>query len=40
MRVIDGEGVLVRVFIGESDHWHHRPASAPAGGLTIRIASS
>ncbi|HEV7506569.1 MAG TPA: DUF190 domain-containing protein [Thermoanaerobaculia bacterium] len=25
MRVIDGEGVLVRVFIGESDQWHHRP---------------
>lgn len=25
MRVIDGEGILVRVFIGESDQWHHRP---------------
>ena len=25
MRVIDGEGVLVRVFIGEGDLWHHRP---------------
>src|SRR5579871_2394393 len=25
MRVIDGSQVLVRVFIGESDKWHHRP---------------
>jgi PII-like signaling protein len=25
MRVIDGEGILVRVFIGESDQWHHKP---------------
>jgi uncharacterized protein len=25
MRVIDGEGILVRVFIGESDQWHRRP---------------
>jgi hypothetical protein len=25
MRVLDGEQVLVRIFIGESDHWHHRP---------------
>ena len=25
MRTLDGEGVLVRVFIGESDQWHHRP---------------
>lgn len=25
MRVLDGEGTLVRVFIGESDQWHHRP---------------
>lgn len=24
MRVLDGEGILVRVFIGESDQWHHR----------------
>lgn len=24
MRVIDGEGVLVRVFIGESDQWHNQ----------------
>lgn len=23
--MLDGEGTLVRVFIGESDHWHHRP---------------
>ena len=27
MRVLDGEGTLVRVFIGESDLWHHRPLS-------------
>ena len=25
MRSLDGEGTLVRVFIGESDLWHHRP---------------
>lgn len=25
MRVLDGEQVLVRVFIGESDTWHHQP---------------
>lgn len=25
MRVLDGEQVLVRVYIGESDLWHHRP---------------
>jgi PII-like signaling protein len=24
MRVLNGEQVLVRVFIGESDTWHHR----------------
>jgi uncharacterized protein len=27
MRVLDGEQVLVRIFIGESDRWHHRPLS-------------
>jgi PII-like signaling protein len=25
MRVLDGEQVLVRIFIGESDRWHQRP---------------
>ncbi|MBM4063809.1 MAG: DUF190 domain-containing protein [Planctomycetes bacterium] len=25
MRVLDGEQVLVRVFLGESDRWQHRP---------------
>ena len=25
MRVLDGEQVLVRIFIGESDKWHHQP---------------
>lgn len=25
MRSLDGDGVLVRIFIGESDHWHHQP---------------
>lgn len=24
MRTLDGEGTLIRVFIGESDQWHHR----------------
>lgn len=27
MRVLDGEQVLVRIFIGESDKWHHQPLS-------------
>ena len=27
MRVLDGEQFLVRVFIGESDRWHHQPLS-------------
>jgi PII-like signaling protein len=27
MRVIDGEQILVRVFIGELDKWHHQPLS-------------
>jgi hypothetical protein len=25
MRSLDGEQILVRVFIGESDKWHHQP---------------
>jgi PII-like signaling protein len=25
MRILDGEHVLIRVFIGESDTWHHQP---------------
>jgi PII-like signaling protein len=25
MRVLDGEQTLVRIFIGDSDKWHHRP---------------
>ena len=25
MRKLDGEQVLVRIFIGESDKWHHQP---------------
>jgi PII-like signaling protein len=25
MRVLDGEQLLVRIFTGESDRWHHRP---------------
>jgi PII-like signaling protein len=25
MRVLDGEQVLIRIFIGESDRWHHAP---------------
>lgn len=25
MRVLDGEQFLVRIFIGESDRWHHAP---------------
>lgn len=27
MRVLDGEQILVRIFIGESDKWHHQPLS-------------
>ena len=25
MRILNGQQVLVRIFIGESDKWHHRP---------------
>lgn len=25
MRVLDGEQLLVRIFIGDSDTWHHMP---------------
>jgi PII-like signaling protein len=25
MRVLDGEQLLVRIFLGESDKWHHVP---------------
>ena len=25
MRILDGEQVLMRIFIGESDHWRHQP---------------
>lgn len=25
MRVLDGEQFLVRIFLGESDQWHHMP---------------
>ena len=25
MRVLDGQQTLVRIFIGDSDKWHHRP---------------
>jgi uncharacterized protein len=25
MRILDGEQTLVRIFIGDSDKWHHRP---------------
>lgn len=25
MRVLNGEQMLVRIFIGESDKWHHQP---------------
>lgn len=27
MRALQGEGILLRVFIGESDRWHHQPLS-------------
>jgi hypothetical protein len=25
MRIIDGEQLLVRIFVGDSDEWHHQP---------------
>ena len=25
MRVLDGDQFLVRIFLGESDKWHHTP---------------
>jgi PII-like signaling protein len=27
VRVLEGEQTLVRIFIGESDRWHHQPLS-------------
>jgi len=27
MRILDGEQSLVRIFLGESDVWHHRPVA-------------
>lgn len=27
MRVLDGDQFLVRIFLGESDRWHHTPLS-------------
>jgi PII-like signaling protein len=27
MRVLDGDRLLVRIFLGESDRWHHTPLS-------------
>lgn len=27
MRVLDGKTVLARIYIGESDRWHHQPLS-------------
>jgi uncharacterized protein len=34
MRILDGEQQLVRIFIGESDQWHHQPL---AGALVERL---
>ena len=34
MRVLDGEQILVRIFIGESDRWHHQSLS---GALLERL---
>jgi len=28
MRTIEGDQLLVRIFVGESDSWHHRPLYA------------
>ena len=25
MRILDGDQLLVRIFVGESDRWHHAP---------------
>lgn len=27
MRALEGEQIMVRIFIGESDKWHHQPLS-------------
>jgi PII-like signaling protein len=34
MRTLEGDQVLVRIFIGESDRWHHKPL---AGALLERL---
>ncbi|MGH9441103.1 MAG: DUF190 domain-containing protein [Thermoanaerobaculia bacterium] len=28
MRALDGDQMLVRIFIGESDRWHHKPLAS------------
>ena len=28
MRILDGEQVLVRIFVGESDRWRHQPLAS------------
>ena len=30
MRVLDGDQFLVRIFLGESDKWHHTPLARSA----------
>jgi PII-like signaling protein len=34
VRVLEGEQMLVRIFIGESDKWHHQPLAV---ALTERL---
>ena len=36
MRKLAGERGLMRIFIGESDRWEHRPIHAAVGGLFRR----
>jgi uncharacterized protein len=36
MRKLDGEQVLMRIFIGESDRWQHRPLHAATSRCSAR----
>ncbi len=40
MRKLDGEQVLMRIFIGESDRWEHRPLLCVNTGATLTPALS
>lgn len=40
MRKIEGEQVLMRIFIGESDHWQRRPLFTADLPLVIEVVDT